>query len=784
MQRTIALGISLAWLLLFVGCGNPQPHVDVATVEGTPIIPTPAKLFPQEGVLALSEISTIHCTTETLPEGYFLADVLAPFMPSKPEVISSGGMRSDGPVPGTIMLFLTNQHSNPEGYRVNIQPHGINLSGGSRQGLFWAIQTLTQLLPTKAQVEEPNRSGLAGLPCMKVQDEPRFPHRGLLLDCSRHFMDKEFVKQYISLLALYKMNVLHWHLVDDQGWRIEIKKYPRLTQVGAWRTEKDGTRYGGFYTQNDIREIVAWANLHHVQIIPEIELPGHSQAALAAYPHLSCTGGPIEVENEWGVFKEIYCAGNDSSLTFLKDVLNEVMPLFPGSPIHLGCDEVPTYRWENCPKCQQRIAQHGLHDSHALKSWFITQIANHLADSGRTAIAWDEITEGPMPENIIVQSWRGFEGAEHSIEQGHPTIVSPTSHAYFDYGLNSIDLEKVYQFSPIPESIAGPDMALVLGGECNMWSERAPQHKVDQKVFPRLLAMAEALWNPPHQRSYDAFLDKVYQHHPKLDELDVQYGYETVPVSLTAHPAMLYGQECIRVEVQSNVRFGQLHSLLHGDNPWQQEMKKQIRSGERTLSLVWPGVQKVTAWLSHTDRANSDTIELSVHPHAAMADSLKLQTHYNEWYAAGGSGALVDGVLGSTNFRDGHWQGYWGNNLEAVVDLGEQTEIHNIKSNYLQYGNAWLFIPQEVRYSVSTDGQNFTQLAVLKPAATAEYPDYQKRPEVFIETLSHQLSTSVSARYVKLEATNVGKCPSWHDAAGSDAWIFVDELIVNAFQEE
>ena len=315
-------------------------------------------------------------------------------------------------------------------------------------------------------------------------------------------MEKDFVKRYIDLLALYKMNVLHWHLTEDQGWRIAIDKYPKLTEVGAWRDDGQGGKYGGFYTKEDIREVIEYATERGITVVPEIELPGHSQAALAAYPQFSCTGGPFEVETEWGVFKEIYCAGNDSTFIFLEDVLSEVMELFPSEYIHIGGDEVPKYRWEHCEKCQRRIHIEGLYDEHELQSYFISRIGNFLATKERKMIGWDEILEGGLPEGATVQSWRGFDGAKTAVLSGHQAIVSPTSHAYFDYGLNDIDLEKVYEFNPIPEGISQKEEILVLGGECNMWSERAPQHKVDSKVFPRMIAMSEVLWSGNDQKNF------------------------------------------------------------------------------------------------------------------------------------------------------------------------------------------------------------------------------------------------------------------------------------------
>ncbi|PLW93355.1 MAG: hypothetical protein C0592_06405, partial [Marinilabiliales bacterium] len=417
-----------------------------------------------------------------------------------------------------------------EGYHLEVTEEEINITALKPAGIFYALQSLKQVLLYSEFTPRGFAKNIFYAPACIIHDKPRFQWRGMNLDCCRHFMEKDFVKRYIDLLAFHKMNVLHWHLTEDQGWRIEIKKYPKLTEIGAWRIEEDGTRYGGYYTQDDIREIVAYAEDRFITVVPEIEMPGHSMAALAAYPHLSCTGGPFEVENRWGVFKDIYCAGNDSVFAFLKDVLSEVMVLFPSEYIHIGGDEAPKYRWENCPKCQKRIKDEGLADEHELQSWFITKIEEFLNDNGRKLIGWDEILEGGLAPSATVQSWRGFEGAFEAASHNHTAIVSPTSHCYFDYGVGTTNLEKVYSFEPIPDGLPTDKHRYILGGECNMWSERAPQELVDSKVFPRLCAISEVLWSPTTDRSFDEFHERMQSHYSLLDKLGVEYGFENEPI--------------------------------------------------------------------------------------------------------------------------------------------------------------------------------------------------------------------------------------------------------------
>ena len=344
-----------------------------------------------------------------------------------------------------------------EGYSLRIDDDGVSIEASEEAGAFHALTTLRWMLPPDSDNE-----GSWALPHVSISDAPRFEHRGLLLDCCRHFMDPDFVKRAIDLLALHKMNVLHWHLTEDQGWRIEVDAYPELTSTGAWRTEADGSRHGGFYTKDQIREIVAYAADRNITVIPEIELPGHSRAAIAAYPWLSCTGDSLEVPHDWGVFKDIYCAGEDTTFRFLEAVLLEVLELFPSEYIHIGGDEAPKVRWESCPKCQRRIQAEGLHDAHELQSWFITQIGSFLADHGRKLIGWDEILEGGLPDGATVQSWRGMQGGRDAVAMGRDAIMSPTSHCYFDYPVESIDLERVYGFEPEPEGLEGSGR--ILGG--------------------------------------------------------------------------------------------------------------------------------------------------------------------------------------------------------------------------------------------------------------------------------------------------------------------------------
>lgn len=704
----------------------------------TAIIPSPSELASKSGVFKFDRTTKLIFDEESSSAADVITQYLASVTSLDLDISNESGENS--------VQFKVSDQVEEGSYQLNISEKQIILTAANVRLLLLGFQSIRQLL-----LLNDNRT----IPALEITDKPAFEWRGLQLDCSRHFMEKDFVKRYIDLLSLYKMNTLHWHLTEDQGWRIEIDKYPKLTEIGAWRDDGSGGQYGGYYSKDDIREVVQYAEARGVNIVPEIELPGHSQAALAAYPQFSCTGGPFEVETEWGVFKEIYCAGNDSTFTFLEDVLTEVIELFPSEYIHIGGDEVPKYRWEHCDKCQRRMRDEGLHDEHELQSYFIGRIGGFLASKGKKMIGWDEILEGGLPAGAIVQSWRGFEGAEQAVKSGSQAILSPTSHAYFDYGLNDIDMEKVYSFDPIPNGLSEDGRQLILGGECNMWSERAPQESVDQKVFPRILAMAEVLWRYPEQRNYNVFKNLVRQNYSILNKLNVNYGFETVPVKITSFIDGGLRAQLIPYDSTLTVHY--------------------FEKGKKSLYSVPVGVEEPANWAITFSRAETtfkDTIYQSFKPHMANGLSYELSTPPNKNYKASGEMALTDGLKGSNHFRDGNWQGFWGEDVELTLDFGETKEISSMSAGFLQYNNAWIFYPVDVKFEVSNDGEVFEEVGLV---SNVDQPENKKQDT---QQYTLDLIESKLARYVKIKAKNLGVCPDWHDAAGSPAWLFIDEFSV------
>ena len=427
---------------------------------------------------------------------------------------------------------------NDEHYTLEGTAKSIAIEGDSYAGTFRGVQSLLQLLPVK-------KSAALQVPLVSISDQPRLKYRGLMLDVARHFFEIDFVKKYIDFIALHKMNTFHWHLTDDQGWRVEIKKYPKLTEVGAYRngtiigrypgTGNDNIHYGGFYTQEQIKEVVAYAAKRHITVIPEIEMPGHGKAALASYSYLGCTGGPYEVKQTWGVEEDVYCAGNDSVYSFLQDVLDEVMPLFPSQYIHVGGDECPKDRWKACPKCQKRIKDNNLKDEHHLQSYFVQRIEKYVNSKGKKIIGWDEILEGGLAPNATVMSWRGEEGGIEAAKQDHDVIMTPGSHVYLDHSQSKKEdsvtiggytsVQKVYSYEPVPRVLNDQQKKHVLGAQGNVWTEYMKNpRKVEYMIFPRLSALSEVLWTPSAAKNWNDFEKRLGVQFKRYDLWKVNYS--------------------------------------------------------------------------------------------------------------------------------------------------------------------------------------------------------------------------------------------------------------------
>lgn len=740
----------LAFTLITLGCADNKPakeQIQLASIEQ--LIPKPVISEAKNGTFIWTDGTKLD--TVSVPEAYLLKSLMD-------AQTLEGNTASNQVILSVEPVF--NEH--PEAYELSISEDTILIKANENVGLMRGIQTLRQLLPPDFHLKKKKEAW--PIPCASIKDYPAFQHRGMLLDVCRHFFEKEVVLKYIDALALYKMNVLHFHLTEDQGWRIAIDKYPKLNEISAWRTEQDGSTYGGFYTKEDLKEIVQYAAERHITVIPEIEMPGHSQAALAAYPQFSCEGGPIEVANDWGVFKEIYCAGNDSTFLFLEDVLTEVMEIFPSPFIHIGGDEAPKYRWEHCDKCQHRIKEEGLHDEHELQSYFIQRIEKFLNENGRMLIGWDEILEGGLSQNATVQSWRGMDGGKQAAEEGHYVIMSPTSHCYLDYSLKSIDLPKIYSFDPIPEDLNPDAVQYILGGECNMWTEHVPdEQNLDSKVFPRMIGLAEVLWSYPEDRDFPYFYERLQSHYPMLSKKGIDYGLETIGAQIQQD----FSGDTIQIEVVKSL------PDLELKYKWARTMEG-FENYTSSIPLDRSDTLLVQAFKN--GEPYGDEIKQAFEYHMALNKPVYYSHEWNQWYEGNGEKHLVDGKMGTLDFRDGNWQGFWGTDLDIVVDLGEVKQFNEVEVHFYQYANSWIFLPRQV-----TVVHNKHQRDALNwnPFMDRRDIEIDLSNEKSIHTFEQSYDINdIEARYIRLFGRNLGKVPEGHEAAGQDAWIFVDEIIV------
>ena len=700
----------------------------------------------------------------------------------RPQIVVGGTEGSDQ------IYFRTEQSLMPEGYTLQVFRNRIEIKGSQPAGFFYALQSLRQLLPAVLESSQPQDKVNWLVPVITISDNPVFKWRGYMLDVSRHFFTKGEVMQLIDHLALHKINTLHLHLLDDQGWRIEIKKYPRLTEVGAWRVNREDKHwnsrskqeagekatYGGFYTQDDIREMVAYAQQRYVTIIPEIEMPAHVTAALAAYPQYSCTGGPFTVlpGGVWPI-TDIYCAGNDSTFLFLEDILTEVIDLFPSKYIHIGGDEATKKEWEKCRKCQGRIRTEGLKNEGELQSYFIKRIETFITAKGRVLLGWDEILEGGLPPKATVMSWRGTQGGIDAARQGHDVVMTPGSPCYFDHYQGPQDqeplaiggynpLNKVYEFNPVPKELDAEAAPHILGGQANLWTEYVPniQH-AEYMTFPRIAAMAEALWSPKEVRSWEGFSRRIQLLMKRYDQMGLNYSRSAYKVS--AETVSNPEKKQLAVTLKSELSGVEIHFTTDGTEPdSQSQVYKEPILIDKTSTL------KAVSFLNGAPAEKTMTQTFSINK--ATAKPVNYLTPFSQYYKGSGDYTLVNGVCGSTNHHDGQWQGWSGTNMELVVDLQQTAELHTISAGALQNAGASIFFPKKVEFFVSADGVNYQ-----KVAESLNDTDPLKGGNI-LKTFAAQFNP-VSAGFIKIVAHNPGKCPQGHSNEGKPAWIFIDEII-------
>ena len=649
------------------------------SLKAQSVIPVPLKMEQGTGSFLLSEKTKLYTN---LQGGE--AQLLENCLQTLPVHLKKGKKKDTQNVLSLLITEKSGQLPTPESYTLSVTPERIQIQATSGAGLFYGIQTLLQLSVSSG-------TGVITVSAVEVQDTPRFAYRGLMLDVSRHFFTKEFVKKQIDVLAYYKINRLHLHLTDAAGWRIEIKKYPLLTEFAAWRTDANWKKWwngdrkyvrfdepgasGGYYTQDDIREIVEYARQHFITVIPEIEMPSHSEEVLAAYPQLSCSGEPYKNAD--------FCVGNEETFTFLENVLTEVLELFPSEYIHIGGDEAGMAAWKNCPKCQKRMKDEHLSHVDELQSYLIHRIEKFLNARGRRLLGWDEILKGGLAPNATVMSWRGEEGGIAAVTSGHRAVMTPGSHCYLDSYQDApysqpeaiggyLPLKKVYAYNPVAASLSAEQAKLVYGAQVNLFTEYVPTPEhVEYMLYPRTLALAEVAWSAPERKSWPDFHARALK---AVSDLQAK-GY---------HPF---------------------------------DLKNEI--GSR------PESTKPAA-------------------HLALGKKVIYNTPYSPHYPAQGNTALTDGIRGDWTYGDGCWQGFIdGKRLDVTIDMETKTSIHSVTAAFMQVIGAEVFLPASVTISISDDGSNFTEL---------KHQTFEVTKEVPIKFMDISWEGNAQGRYVRYQA--------------------------------
>lgn len=774
LSKLNLLGWSLAGLLM-TACSN-QP----TTVANYEVVPMPLEInTTQQASFLLKSGVTVYypAGNEKMQRN---AEFLASYVKAQTGIELQVQAGEGGK--GGIVLQLGLANDNPEAYQLKVDASQVVISSPSEAGVFYGIQTL------RKAVDVAEGSNVE-LPAVEIKDQPRFGYRGMMLDVGRHFFSMDEIKTYIDMMALHNINRFHWHLSEDQGWRIEIKKYPKLTEIGSMRKETvighnsgkyDGKPYGGFYTQEQAKEIVAYAAERYITVIPEIDLPGHMQAALAAYPELGCTGGPYEVWTQWGVSDNVLCAGNDQTIQFIKDVLAEIVEIFPSEYIHVGGDECPKVKWSTCPKCQARIKALGLKSDNKhtkeerLQSYVIHEAEEFLNSKGRKMIGWDETLEGGLAPNATVMSWRGEAGGIEAAKQHHDVVMTPNTYLYFDYYQSKdtetepmaiggyLPIERVYSYEPMPKSLSPEEQKYIVGVQANLWTEYIPDFKqVQYMVLPRMAALCESQWCAPEKKNYEAFLQRVSRLVNIYAKNGWNYATHIFDVMLDLKPNTETGT---LDAVARTIDNAPIYYTLDGSEPttasekYTDVIKIDKPCTLRTVAIRPSGSSKIT----------KDEISFSK---SSMKPITMLQP-INKQYEFSGATVLVDGMTGNMNYKTGRWIAFYTNDLEAVIDLKEATEISSMTLHTCVEKDDWIFDTRGITVSVSDDNQTF------KEVASEAYPAMKESDPNQIYT--HELKFDpVKTRYVKVKALSEQKIPSWHGGKGNPGFLFVDEIILN-----
>lgn len=728
------------------------------------IIPTPISTIQKEGHFELNNETILYYDSASINSKNFLESFLLQHYKIK---LKTKSYNRDFKVINNSnnTIVLHEQAAENETYYLNVEQNKIIIEG-SETGVFYGMQSLIQLLPTQISNKK--------IPCLTIFDAPRFSYRGLHLDVARHFFPVSFIKKYIDFLALHKLNTFHWHLTDDQGWRIEIKKYPLLTKIGSIRSQTligaygsnkyDGKEYAGYYTQAEIKEVIDYASKRYINIIPEIEMPGHSMAALASYPFLGCTKGPYKVMETWGVADDALCAGNDSTYQFYQNVLDEIISLFPSKTIHIGGDECAKTRWKDCKVCQKKMKEQNLKDEHELQGFFIGEIEKHINKKGKKMIGWDEIMEGGLAPNAAVMSWRGEEGGIAAAKQQHEVVMTPGTPLYFDHtqsinedsvtqgGLNT--LKAVYNYNAIPESLMPHETPYILGAQANMWTEYMDnEKKVEYMLFPRIAALSEALWTKLDNKNYNKFESKIPTVFARYDLWKINYSKAYFDVE--SHVI--------------NNDLGKIFWQLISKNKLGKIYYKAPNQNEKKINEAVPITQSGAYKAILKDEKNnplSSEISQTFYINKATGKPISISVQPNKSYAGNGAQSLVDGIQNKMGMpKSAQFLGFWGDDVDVIIDLQKEMNVDSILLHSFEQKASWIYRPKSVKFMIGKNEKEFVEIN-----------DETKISGV--SNLIYGQKVGKLARFIKISIKNIGIIPENNPGAGNNAWIFLDEIEV------
>ena len=757
-------------ILAFAFTSYAQSHLS--------LVPIPESVVVQKGVFTFSPKTKIYFNEQD-------DELLNAVNPLREKLGKAAGISLDlsnrAKNRSIITISLDSKMAHHEGYVLKITKNKIDLKAKKPAGIFYGVQTILQLLPVEIESQTLQNNIAWSVPCAEITDAPRFTYRGVMLDVARHYQSIPFIKKLIDLLAMQKMNHLHIHLTDSQGWRFESKKYPKLTQIGAYRkgtplnttydynSRPQDTLYGGFYTQEQLKDIVKYAADRFITIIPEIEMPAHSKSALAAYPELACldsTGHPFVYPQK---IQDEYCT-KDSTFTFLTDILEEVMQVFPSKYIHIAGDEASKVNWKTCKICQQRIKDEGLKNVNELQSYFIKRIEKFVNSKGRNIIGWDEILEGGLAPNATVMSWTGIEGGIKAAKEHHNVIMTPGNYCYLDHYQSYASgepaafgaftpLEEAYSYNPMPTELTEEEGKYILGVQGNLWTENFNTPALcEYMIFPRAIALAETGWSRNEQKNFDSFILRTATQLKRLDYHQVNYSKHLFDLKMNT---ALNKESHVMVTIKGVPKEFEIHYTLNGSaptpaSPVYKEFILIDQNATLTAAVLMNGIIV-------------DQLRKTFNLHKAVGKPITLKHQPSTYYNKGGSNAWVNGSFGGdNNFSDDEWLGWCGRDFEGTINFEKPTTISSLRTRFFHRPPSWIWTAKKVTLAISEDGINFTPLAEKDVTVPTTYG-----------ASSFELTwTPVTTKHLRITVEPWGSIPKDNPGEGTPAWLFVDEMVV------